>query len=676
MSDTVPTSAFDTVLIANRGEIALRVMQSCQQLGLSTVAVYSEADSSAPHRFAADRALPIGAAAPKASYLNIPAIIAAAQASGAQAIHPGYGFLAENTEFARAVVEAGLIFIGPPFDAIHAMGNKAGAKAIMQRADVPCIPGYQGQDQSDAAFIEAAKRIGFPVMIKAAAGGGGRGMRRVDSSDAMLASLQSARSEAQNSFGDGELILEKAVIEPRHIEIQVFADQHGNVLHLGERDCSVQRRHQKVIEEAPSPVVTPALRAQMGAVAVAATRAIGYVGAGTLEFLLDGDGKFYFMEMNTRLQVEHAVTEAVLGVDLVAWQLQVAQGGRLPLSQPEVDARFASGGHAIEVRLCAEDPAQDFLPQSGPIAYWQAPPQVRCEHALQSGGEVSPHYDSMLAKIIAHGATREEALRKLARALNQTHLLGIASNREFLGQCLAHPVFRAGQATTGFIPNHLPPAARERPALDATTRQLAAALVAWQRQTRQPQRYPQELIGWASSSPYPQLCRFELDGEPVQSATVLLGANQGELLQGSERIGFVIGEAGDGTNGHTGGHAPARQLTLELAGVPHPVLWLPGYFVHAGRAYRLQDTTHLPATRATQAGGDGRVTAPMNGRVVSVAVAKGDVVSIGQTLLVLEAMKMEHTVLARVAGVVEEVMVQPGGQVGPGAVVVEIRPAA
>lgn len=673
MSATESTTAapaaalFDTVLIANRGEIALRVMQSCRQLGLTTVAVYSEADQSATHRFAADRAMPIGAAAPKASYLNIEAIIGAAKASGAQAVHPGYGFLAENADFARAVVEAGLVFIGPPADAIRAMGNKAGAKAIMQRADVPCIPGYQGQDQRDESFIEAANRIGYPVMIKAAAGGGGRGMRQVDTADAMQAGLQSARSEALNSFGDAELILEKAVVEPRHIEIQVFADCHGNVLHLGERDCSVQRRHQKVIEEAPSPVVTPELRAQMGAVAVAATRAIGYVGAGTLEFLLDGDGKFYFMEMNTRLQVEHAVTESVLGLDLVAWQLQVAQGGRLPLSQLEIDARFASGGHAIEVRLCAEDPAQAFLPQSGRVVYWQAPPQVRCEHALVSGGEVSPHYDSMLAKIIAHGATRDEALRKLARALQQTHLLGIASNREFLGQCLAHPVFRAGQATTGFIANHLPAAAREQPAPDATTVQLAAALVAWQRQTRQPQRYPAELIGWASSSAYPHISRFELDGQAQQCGAVLLGANRGEVIQGSTRVEFVISAAQAG---------PAQQLVLELAGVPHTVLWLPGYFVHAGRAYRLQDTSHLPASRATQAGGDGRVTAPMNARVVSVAVAKGDVVGIGQTLLVLEAMKMEHAVLTRVAGVVEEVMVQPGGQVGPGAVLVSIQVAS
>ena len=692
-------SLFDTVLIANRGEIALRIMKSAHQLGLRTVAVYSDADREAQHRFAADSALPIGAAAPSASYLNIPAIIAAARQSGAGAIHPGYGFLAENAAFAQAVTDAGLIFIGPGAQAISAMGNKAGAKLLMQQAGVPCIPGYLGEDQSDARFIEAADRIGYPVMIKAACGGGGRGMRRVTEAAQMAAGLQAARSEAQNAFGSAELILEKAVVEPRHIEIQVFADAHGNVLHLGERDCSVQRRHQKVIEEAPSPVVSPGLRELMGGVAVAATRAIAYCGAGTLEFLLDRDGNFYFMEMNTRLQVEHAVTEAVLGLDLVAWQLLVAQGGRLPLSQAEIDQRFVTGGHAVEVRLCAEDPAQDFLPQSGTVVYWQAPgvearaggaggagravgagEGIRCEHALHSGVEIPPYYDSMLAKVIAHGATRDDALRKLARALDECHLLGVTSNRYFLGQCLAHPVFRAGQASTGFIEQYLPAAARQRGAVSAETRHLAAALLSWQRARQQVRRYPAELAGWASSLAYPQLCKMVLDGEALPFQSVLLGPCHGEVIDSGQRLAFeisVLPERGRnaGINTETQAEAGALTLSVLLGGVARRVLLADGYFVHQGREYALRDTTWLPVLRAAQAQSDTRISAPMNGRVVSVDVAKGDAVKVGQTLLVLEAMKMEHAIVARGNGVVGEVFVVVGAQVGPGQALVEMAAA-
>ena len=695
MLDTGNSVNFDTVLVANRGEIALRIFHTARQMGLRTVAVYSAADEAAPHRFAADMAVPIGAAEPAASYLNIDAIIRAARQSGAQAIHPGYGFLAENAAFAQAVVDAGLVFIGPDSLAIEAMGNKAGAKILMRHAGVPCIPGYQTpatpsvpvplarQTDSkevqasraaeillhevglDAAFIAAAKDIGYPLMIKAAAGGGGRGMRRVDVPEQMAAALQSARSEALHAFGNGELILEKAVQDARHIEIQVFADRHGNVLHLGERDCSVQRRHQKVIEEAPSPMVTPALRAQMGAVAVTATRAIGYCGAGTLEFLLDADGQFYFMEMNTRLQVEHAVTESLLGIDLVAWQFRVAQGEALPMTQNEVDARFASGGHAIEVRLCAEDPAQDFLPQSGQIAYWQAPPMVRCEHALASGMAVSPHYDSMLAKIIAHGTTRFEAMRKLSRALQECHLLGIASNRHFLAQCLAHPVFQAGQATTSFIATHLPANARTPASINPETRQLACALLSWQRRSQQQQRYPLELVGWASSEPYPQISRFELDGEVQQCMSVMLGANRGEIIEGGTRIGFEITPCPQQNR--------AYHLNVLMHGHMQRVVLCANHFVAQGREYRLRDITCLPAARATQAGGDGRITAPMNGRVVSVMVASGEAIKAGQTLLVLEAMKMEHAILARADGTVLEVLVQAGAQVAPGQVLCEYR---
>lgn len=652
---------FDTILVANRGEIALRVFKTAQQLGFKTVAVYSDADQGAPHCLAADCALRLGEAAPSASYLNIEAILACARQSGAQAVHPGYGFLAENAAFAQACLDAGLVFIGPPPAAMTAMGNKAGAKAIMIAAGVPCVPGYQGEDQSDASFLAAARDIGFPIMIKAAAGGGGRGMRRVDSMEALAASLPSARSEALNAFASGELILEKAIIEPRHIEIQVFADQHGNVLHLGERDCSVQRRHQKVVEEAPSPAVTPELRARMGAVAVAATRAIGYVGAGTLEFLLDQNGAFYFMEMNTRLQVEHAVTEAVLGLDLVAWQLRVAQGAALPMTQAEVDARFIQGGHAIEVRLCAEDPAQDFLPQSGPVVYWQAAPHVRCEHALYSGAAVSPHYDSMIAKIIAHGPTRADAARQLTRALGETHLLGIPTNRYFLAQCLSHPEFRAGRATTAFIEQQLPASARIRPAADITAQHLACALLARQSLSLQVRRFPSELTGWASSARYPQTLRFELDGVALQMQVLQTGANSGEIVGQGGNTGFEISPM------------PGAELSITLGGMAHRVLAADGYFVHGGREYSVRNTSALPATRAAQGAGDGRIKAPMNGRVVSLEVATGAQVVAGQTLLVLEAMKMEHRIAAGCDGVVAELMVELGAQVGPGQVMMVIE---
>ncbi|MBN8985858.1 MAG: ATP-grasp domain-containing protein, partial [Rhizobiales bacterium] len=388
----VKLTPFRKILVANRGEIALRVMRTARRLGFATVAVYSDADADAPHVRAADQAVRIGEPLPAQSYLRIDAIIAAAKATGADAVHPGYGFLAENEDFAAACRDAGLVFIGPSPQAIESMGNKAGAKAIMQKAGVPCVPGYQGEDQSDATMAAEAARIGFPVMIKAVAGGGGRGMRLVESAETFPDHLRSARSEARGAFGDPTVILERAIVEPRHIEIQVFGDRYGNAVHLGERDCSVQRRHQKLIEEAPSPAVTPELRARMGEIAVKAVKAIGYEGAGTLEFLLDGAGNFYFMEMNTRLQVEHPVTEAITGLDLVELQLRIAGGEPLALKQEDV--RFS--GHAIGVRLCSEDARHGFMPQSGRMREWQPAEHLRVEHALHSGIEIPPFYDSMI----------------------------------------------------------------------------------------------------------------------------------------------------------------------------------------------------------------------------------------------------------------------------------------
>ena len=441
--------AFSKVLIANRGEIAVRVIRGCKRLGYKTVAVYSEADREALHVRLADEAVCVGPAPAKESYLAIGKLIAAAKQAGAQAIHPGYGFLSERADFARAVQAAGLVFIGPDPASIEAMGNKSTSKIRMLAAGVPCVPGYQGHDQSDDTLVNEAKKARLPVMIKAAAGGGGRGMRLVHDETTLLTHIQSARSEATNAFGDGQLLIEKAVMEARHVEIQVFGDRHGNVIHLGERDCSVQRRNQKIVEEAPSPAVGDDLRARMGAAAVAAAKAVNYVGAGTVEFMLARDGQFYFLEMNTRLQVEHPVTEFVYGVDLVDWQLRIAQGEPLPMTQDEVLAR--RHGWAIEVRLCAEDPANDFMPQTGTVLAWQpaSGEGMRVDHGVVEGQTISPFYDSMQAKLIAFGATREQARRKLLQMLDQTVLLGVTSNRDLLAKILRDEVFAAGDFSDG-----------------------------------------------------------------------------------------------------------------------------------------------------------------------------------------------------------------------------------
>ncbi|MEP6971784.1 MAG: biotin carboxylase N-terminal domain-containing protein, partial [Betaproteobacteria bacterium] len=453
-------SFFNAILIANRGEIALRILRTARRMGYRVIAVYSDADADAPHVLQADQAIRVGASAARDSYLNIAAIMAAAAHSRAGAIHPGYGFLAENADFAQAVSDAGLVWIGPPAAAIRAMGDKARARQLMQAAGVPCIPGYDGDLQDDATLRAQATTIGFPLMVKATAGGGGRGMRYVESGAALDLALVAARSEARSAFGSDRLLLERAIEHPRHVEIQIFADAHGHVVHLGERDCSVQRRHQKLIEEAPSPALAgapgAALRRAMGTMAVVAARAIDYRGAGTIECLLDGSGKFYFMEMNTRLQVEHPVTEALTGYDLVEWQLHVARGQVLPeTNQQTILQVFESAGHAIEVRLCAEDPAQDFLPQSGRLLAWQAAEGVRVEHALQRGHEIAPYYDSMIAKLVVHGPDRNTARQRLGNALRESTVLGVRTNQAFLADCLQHPVFADGHADTGFIGAHM-----------------------------------------------------------------------------------------------------------------------------------------------------------------------------------------------------------------------------
>ncbi len=649
---------FSKILVANRGEIALRVIRSARALGYRTVAVFSSADADAQHVHQADQAVWIGEALPAQSYLCIEAIVQAAQRSGADAVHPGYGFLAENAAFAQACRDAGLVFIGPSPESIRAMGDKAGAKRLMELARVPCIPGYQGVDQSPQVLLAEAARIGYPVMIKATKGGGGRGMRLVHTEQEFPELLRRAQSEASNAFGDGTVILERAIVEPRHIEIQVFGDRHGNAIHLGERDCSVQRRHQKVIEEAPSPAVDAALRERMGAAAVAAVRAIGYEGAGTLEFLLDRRGDFYFMEMNTRLQVEHPVTEAITGLDLVEWQLRVAAGEALPLRQEQV--RFQ--GHAIEVRLCAEDAHKGFLPQSGSMRRWQVPAGIRVEHALQSGSVIPPYYDSMIAKLVAHGADREEARRRLLYGVQDLVALGLTTNQEFLGRCLTHPVFVAGGATTAFIARH----GQELLTVDPIVQRRAVVLASW---------LLHETAGEARSRDHRPLTHalpvgmsFMLDGVAQSVRVAQLASHRFAIDIDGEQHALEVVSVDEHTarcivDGVIEGLALARE---------GPILWL----CHEGRTHQVTDLTRAVGVRLGETGGDGSVRASMNGRVVAVMVAVGQRVEAGEPVFTLEAMKMEHVHNASVDGVVTALHGVVGDQLTSGRLVAEIRPAA
>ncbi|MFM9925703.1 acetyl-CoA carboxylase biotin carboxylase subunit [Variovorax sp. H27-G14] len=650
-------SAFHKILIANRGEIAVRVMRTARAMGYRTVAVYSSADAEAEHVRQADQAVHIGEPLPAQSYLNIAAIIEAARASGADAVHPGYGFLAENAEFAQACRNAGLVFIGPSPEAIRAMGDKAGAKRLMQAAGVPCIPGYQGEDQGTHTLAAEAERIGWPVMIKATAGGGGRGMRLVASAAQFAELLHSAQSEALHAFGDATVILERAIVAPRHIEIQVFADRHGHAIHLGERDCSVQRRHQKVIEEAPSPAVSVALRERMGATAVAAAKAIAYEGAGTLEFLLDADGQYWFMEMNTRLQVEHPVTEAVTGLDLVELQLRVAAGEPLPLTQQDVHIT----GHAIEVRLCAEDPRQGFMPQSGTFAAWRPSPALRTEHALRDGAAVPPYYDSMVAKLVAHGRTRDEARHRLVAGLQDTVALGIATNQQLLQRALQHPVFADGAATTAFIADHLDALLAPDEATDTQAALLAALLLQLGE------------CGWPSPLAHtlPNALRFALDGT-VHAARVTPrghGAFDVALNDAAPAQVALLAVHADGTLRFSCGGVAEQAFAVREPGRT--------WFHFRGRAFGLENLTHVAVARAGDAGdagGSNLLRASMNGRVIALLVAEGDAVVAGQPLVTLEAMKMEHVHCAPRAGRVS-LHVALGAQVAARHVVAEIADA-
>ena len=635
------------LLIANRGEIALRIMRTARRMGMRTIAVYSDADRDALHVREADAAVRIGGAAPRESYLNIAAIIESAKRAGADAVHPGYGFLAENADFAQAVIDTGLTWIGPPPAAIRMMGDKAEAKRIARKAGVATIPGAEPTDQSNARLTEAAKSVDFPLMVKAAAGGGGRGMRLVRHEGELAAALDAARSEGQHALGDGTLLIERALTGARHIEVQIFADQHGNTVHLGERDCSVQRRHQKLIEESPSPAVDAALREKLGAAAVALARAVNYVGAGTIEFLLDAGGQFYFMEMNTRLQVEHPVTEAITGFDLVEWQLRVAKGERFTREQSDI--RFH--GHAIEARLCAED--QDFLPQAGRLALWLPDEGVRTDHALVSGAEISPHYDSMIAKVIAYGATRDEARERLARALDSTVVLGLPTNNAFLASVLREEEFATHGATTDFLSRSFARADAAKP--DAVTLAIAVALLAanagfgeWNSWSSNPERTMRVTFGDNDIALRHNggIYRAQVGGIEVTLRVVSIDLPRARIsLEGAdETVTFLI--QGD---------------TIHLA--------------RAGQSHSLENTAHALPAACTAGPSDGRLVAPMNGRVVAVNVRPGDVAEPGRPLVVLEAMKMEHALSVPAAARVKAVHVAAGAQVAPGQLLIELEGA-
>jgi geranyl-CoA carboxylase alpha subunit len=654
-------TAFRTILVANRGEIACRIMRAAKTMGYRTAAVHSEADAEALHVRMADAAACIGPPEARASYLNSAAIIAAAKQLGADAVHPGYGFLSENAEFAQACADARLVFIGPSPAAIAAMGNKAAAKRRMLEAGVPCVPGYQGADQSDATLTREAERIGFPVMVKAAAGGGGRGMRLVSEQKGLAAALSGARAEAESAFGSGELILEKAVVDGRHVEIQVLADTQGNVIHLGERDCSVQRRHQKVLEEAPSPAVDPELRARMGAAAVAAAKAIGYANAGTVEFLLAADGAFHFLEMNTRLQVEHPVTEMVTGLDLVQLQIRIAAGERLPISQSDSPIF----GHAIEARLYAEAPHKGFLPQPGRLTLWRPPSGlgVRVDHGLNPSQAITPFYDPMLAKIIATGASREEARRRLVQALEDTVAFGVATNRAFLIDALNHPEFAAGAATTHFIPKNF--ARLAAPAADADSLALAAVLcfeASAQRHGHNPAR------AWSSSGAINWPIKLETDGKAIVCAVTVLGPRRYCVEVDASATEIAVSAASDG----------AVRFTVDMQ-ERSAVYAFAGDRLHlkCGKLdLTVRETLYEPRAGVGAEGStDTEVRAPMNGKVVSVLVKEGDTVAKGQRLVIVEAMKMQHEMAAGSSGTVARLAVKPGDQVATRQVLVELKPA-
>jgi len=653
---------FTKVLIANRGEIACRIIRTCRRLGIGTVAIYSEADANARHVRLADEAYCVGPAASRESYLRIERIIEVCKQSGAQAVHPGYGFLSENEAFAQACSENGIVFIGPPVGAIRAMGSKSAAKALMQSAQVPLVPGYHGDNQ-DAAFLQQqADAIGYPVLIKASAGGGGKGMRIVEKPEDFAAALASCQREATASFGDARVLIEKYLVRPRHIEIQVFGDTQGNIVSLFERDCSAQRRHQKVVEEAPAPGMSAERRAEMGRAACEAARAVGYVGAGTVEFIADQSGAFYFMEMNTRLQVEHPVTEMITGLDLVEWQLRVASGQPLPLKQEEIPLR----GHSIEVRLYAEEPEKGFLPSIGRLAHFRTPETsayVRIDSGVDEGDEVSPHYDPMLAKLIVWDETRERAIERMLRALGEFEIAGVGNNISFLSRLIGHPEFRAGTVDTGLIARESealipPPAAVPASAFAAaslwTVQQEAAAIGA-----RNPHNDPHSpwgvADGWRLNSTLSRTLEFR-NGEAT-TAVNLRYAENGLQLDGAPA-------AAAGQNQYVLGNDRLTASVTRLGEQLH---------VYSGGQHHVVERVDRLAHAGEEAEDHGGLVAPMPGKIVALVAAVGSEVEKGAALVVMEAMKMEHTLLAPAKGRVLGYLCAVGDQVKDGVELVEFE---
>ncbi|WP_310613210.1 acetyl/propionyl/methylcrotonyl-CoA carboxylase subunit alpha [Limnohabitans sp.] len=676
---------FKKILIANRGEIACRVAATARRMGIKTVAVYSDADAQAKHVQVCDEAVHIGGSAPKDSYLRWERILQAAKDTGAQAVHPGYGFLSENEDFAKACAAAGLVFIGPPAAAILAMGLKAESKQLMEKAGVPLVPGYHAADQDPALLQCEADRIGYPALIKASAGGGGKGMRVVNSSAEFADALASCKREAINSFGDDAVLIEKYVQRPRHIEIQVFGDTHGNCVYLFERDCSVQRRHQKVLEEAPAPGMTEALRKQMGEAAVAAAKAVNYVGAGTVEFIVEQTGydqpetmKFFFMEMNTRLQVEHPVTEAITGLDLVEWQLRVANNEPLPLRQDQLRIH----GHAIEARICAENPDNNFLPATGTLAVYRkpvcssfvisdVPSSVRIDDGVREGDSISPFYDSMVAKLIVHGDTREQALARLDEALSQTRIVGLTTNVQFLRHIIRTDSFATAKLDTALIQREEKALFAQEPLGLALTAASVVANTLHREQALTGNDPFSSRDGWRAYGVATRNFGFVFHGESYE--TVLTYVHDGSLhLSVKDADGDVSGtlsyrEDGDALQISFAGYHARVQVFHETQGhddVAH-------VFAPQG-ATRITMVDALAHAGEVQEAG-GRLTAPMPGKVVSFAVAAGDKVKAGQPLAVMEAMKMEHTIAAPADGEVLELLYAPGDQVAEGEELLKLK---
>jgi propionyl-CoA carboxylase alpha chain len=657
---------FHKILIANRGEIALRIMRTCKAMGIGTAAIYADPDRHAPFVRAADEAVYIGPPVTGGSFLAIEKIVDAARRVGADAVHPGYGFLAENADFAQACADAGITFIGPAPDAVRRMGSKIAAKQIAAAAGVPTIPGFSAADLSERDLAARAREIGFPVLIKASAGGGGKGMRIVHDGSKLGAALAAARREAKSAFGDDTLLIERYFESPRHIEIQILGDTHGHLIHCFERECSIQRRYQKIIEEAPSPAVDADLRARMGAAAVAAGRAIGYSNAGTVEFVVDRDGQFYFLEVNTRLQVEHPVTEAITGLDLVRLQILIAQGA--PLSLRQEDLRI--DGHAIECRLYAEDPANDFLPSTGTIVCWDAPPAagVRYESGVETGSEVTIHYDPMLAKVIAHAPTRTEAAQRLARTLDALRVHGVHTNVALLRDILRHPEFLAGNLSTHFIADHLRLDAQRSPAQQAADLVHAIAAVLWLQARRRAHAPVLRGIpsGWRNNPSQMQQIRFASGDTTVDVQYRMRSGDDADVvIEGVLHRAAIL--SWDDTQLALVLDDVRRACTL----VTHEDL----HYVHSclGTSTLREVPRFPPPARAEIRGG---CHAPMPGKILAIRVDAGQTVQKGQVLVIVEAMKMEHEVTAPHDGVVRQLSVEVGQQVDAGDVLVVLEEAA